>query len=79
MQVYVAIFSHKFGEDVSVYRTSEGAEKWRITLADDYWHDAFGMDYEKPKDEEKMAQMYWDAMRDNGEEWFSIQACQIED
>lgn len=78
MQVYVAVFSHKYGEDVSVYRTSKGADSWRIQLADDYWFDAFGDDA-RPDDKEKMAQMYWDYMRDRGEEWFSITQCELED
>lgn len=77
MTVYVAIFDHKHGHDISVYQTLEGAERWRVELADDYWHDAFGPDHEKPADKEKMAQEYWDCMRDNGEEWFSIEKCEV--
>lgn len=77
MQVYVTIHSHKYGEDVAVYRTSKGAEQARIDIADENWRDAYHEKL-KPDDKDRMAQMFWDYMRDYGEEWFSISVCDLQ-
>lgn len=80
MNIYVAIYSHEYGNDVRAFRNSEGADKWRIEIARDYWTDAFPDD-EPPANDETMAQQYWNLMNDNygKNEYFEINVCNVED
>jgi len=78
MKVYVATYSHKHGDDIRVFKSKKTAEDWRIKLADEYWRDFFGEDYEKPNDKEKMADIYFDTLRDSDCEFFGVEECDVE-
>lgn len=80
MQVYVAIYSHEYGNDVRVFRNSELADAWGVEIAKDYWSDAFPDD-EPPEDYEKLSRMYWEKMSDYGgyNESYEINVCNVED
>ncbi len=74
--VYTAIYEHNYGTDVRVFRTETQALAWRTELAREWWDSEFSDD-ERPPDEEIGAQ-YFDRMRDEGDEFFSIEAHVVE-
>lgn len=76
MRVYVAVYEHNHGEDISVYATKEGANKWRAQLADEWWSHEFPYDM-PPNDPGLKADVYWDKMAENGEEFFNIHECDV--
>ena len=74
--VYVAIYEHRHGTDVAVYRTEESARKWANELARDYWSDFYGDD---PMPKENIAEAYFNNMGNiGGDEWFTIEKRDIE-
>jgi hypothetical protein len=84
MKIFVATYNHKYGTDVRAFRTSEGADKWRIEIADEYWDETklAESNKEKPEEKERMAQIYWDYVRDaqwEFSEYFEINICDIEE
>jgi hypothetical protein len=78
MKIFVATYNHKYGTDVRAFRTSEGADKWRIEIANEEWRHVF-RNKQKPDDKERMSQVYWDYMSDYGDEYLTIYQCEIED
>ena len=52
------------------------AEAWRTEIAKEWWDSEFRGD-ERPSDDE-IGAVYFDRMRDGGEEFFSINACELE-
>ncbi len=74
--VYTAIYEHKYGTDVRVFRTEAQALAWRTALASEWWDSEFSED-ERPSEEE-IGGLYFDRMRDGGEEFFSVEAHVVE-
>ena len=37
MNVTVAVYAHRYGQDVRVFKTRESALKWADEIADEYW------------------------------------------
>jgi hypothetical protein len=74
--VYVAIYSHKHGTDVAVYRTAEKAYEWREEIATTYWSDFYP---DEPMPNENVSGEYFDGMAEiGGDEWFTIERKQVE-
>lgn len=65
--IYVAVFEHRHGVDVFVYRTEEQAEALRQRIASDYWEQEMPDGVERPDDPEEMADAYFGEMGDHGE------------
>lgn len=59
MRVHVAIFSHKHGQDVSVFADAQGAEQARRDIAADWWDKEVKNREPKPKDEKELADRYY--------------------
>ncbi|HEY3838120.1 MAG TPA: hypothetical protein VGL72_16185 [Bryobacteraceae bacterium] len=74
--VFVATYEHKHGTDIRVFRTRAQAEAWRTEVASTWWEDEFP-DVERPAEAE-IGEVYFDRMRDHGEEFFSIDANPVE-
>lgn len=75
--VTVAIFDHKYGQDVCVFADPDGAEEWRQAIAQQWWEREIGDD-PKPASPKEAADAYWDRMRDHGEEFFSTEECEVQ-
>lgn len=56
--VYVAIYTHRSGEDVRVFRTEEGAWKWAESIARDKWSEW----HDIPMPTENIAKTYFNRM-----------------
>lgn len=76
--VWVGIYDHKHGRDVSVFATEADALQWRINLADEWWENEFGSEADKPDDKQIMANIYWDKLADMGEEFLDIAPYPVE-
>jgi hypothetical protein len=61
--VYVAIWTHKHGTDVSVFHTEKGCEGWCQEIAADNWEQEMGDDV-KPDDPGIAADVYFEVMSD---------------
>lgn len=73
--VYVAIYTHRYGNDIAVYRTEEKARAWAESLARDYWDDW----YDEPMPTENVAEAYFNGMGEiGGDEWFVIERRGVE-
>ena len=73
--VYVAIYSHKHGEDVAVYESEASAWKWADEIAQDYW-DTW---YDEPMPSENVGREYFNGMnRVFGDEWYTVERRQVE-
>lgn len=71
MIVYVALYEHKHGVDVSVFSSEAKAHEWSIEIAEEYWDD--WMDEQKPEDKDELASQYWEEVGDHHPgEYFSI-------
>lgn len=56
--VWVATYSHRYGSDVSVFATKEGAEKWREEIADNWFdHELHAMN--RPDTKVRLADVYF--------------------
>ncbi len=76
MKVYVATYEHRYGSDVRVFSTEEGASAWLDALADKYWEDELP---HKPKPTENIGRAYFDVMSEAYDpEYFNIKACEVE-
>lgn len=76
--IFIAIWTHKHGEDVGVYKTAEGAEKWRQTIANEWWKKEMGAD-EMPADPRLAADAYFDALGEDIGEFFCVYHKTLED
>lgn len=73
MNVYVAIYEHRHGRDVSVFNTAESAEALRQRIAADWWETEMqGADM--PEDPSIAADDYFGTV--DGE-YFDVQACEV--
>lgn len=74
--VYTAVYEHNYGTDIRVFRTEAQALAWRNDVAGEWWENEFP-EYERPPQGEIGAR-YFDHMRDGGDEFFTIEACDVE-
>jgi hypothetical protein len=76
--VFVATYEHKHGTDIRVFQTQTQAEAWRREVADMWWDEEFD-DFPRPSDPNiDIGEVYFERMRDRGEEFFSIEATPVE-
>lgn len=76
--VWVAAFSsRKTSAETRVFATEAGAKGWRQEIADETW-DENGPNKDKPEDPVKMADRYWERQNDVGEDFFSIEECEVQ-
>src|SRR5690606_31851784 len=73
--VHVAIYDHPHGTDVRVFLARDRALNWRTGIARKWWSNAYDDD---PPPDEEIGEKYFDRMLDRGEEFFSIQLCDVE-
>jgi hypothetical protein len=76
MQVYVAVYEHRHGQDIRVFTTDKLAEDWRAEIADEYWEEI--MKRTKPSDRQVMADDYWERYGEIGGEFFNYECCTVE-
>lgn len=74
MNVWVAIYEMRHGNQVSVFKTFDGAEAWRQEIANMRWEEEFP-DMPKPDDPETCADQYFDHVRD---EYFTSDECEVQ-
>lgn len=74
--VFVGVYENKYGTDIRVFRTREGVEKWKDSIADENWENEFPDD---PRPDADIGEAYFDLMNDYGEEWFSLHEVVVED
>ncbi|UWF58503.1 hypothetical protein [Brucella sp. 2716] len=73
--VHVAIYDHPHGTDVRVFLARDRALNWRTGIAKEWWSNAYDDD---PPPDDEIGEKYFDRMLDRGEEFFSIQLCDVE-
>ena len=76
-KVFVATYSHKHGDDQTVYATFAGAVRARNDIATQWWDREIGDGHPKPENPDAIGEAYFDYMNDHGEEWFTIQECEV--
>jgi len=69
MKVFVAVYEHRHGTDVTVFATHDAAWALRQEIARDWWSDVFSAAVPAPKDPEIAADRYWEAVND---EYFNV-------
>lgn len=67
MNVIVAVWEHKYGEDIRVFDSEEKALAWKDEIALTWWVEEFPDD-DRPK--EKVGEEYFDRMSERAQEWF---------
>ena len=70
MQIFIATYQHKHGEDVRAFSSEAEAETWRQKLAAEYWTDI--MRGEIPADAGEAADDYFHRSGEIGDEWFTV-------
>ncbi|MBL4918652.1 hypothetical protein [Szabonella alba] len=73
--VHVAIYDHPHGTDVRVFLDRDGALNWRTGIAREWWSNAWDDD---PPPDEEIGEEYFNRMLDRGDEFFSIQLCDLD-
>jgi hypothetical protein len=78
MKVIVATYEHRHGQDVRVFKTGEGASRWRQEIVRLWFHEACAES--KPGNDEEAADVYFSTMgeRDKGE-WFTTEEHEVEE
>ncbi len=76
-KVYVTVYSHKYGEDVNVWQSTESALNYKNQIAETWWDHEFP-DESRPEDRSEIGQAYFDLMDQNGNEWFSITPAEVQ-
>ena len=72
--VYVAVYEHRYGTDIRVFRDEADAWSWKRTIALD-WYDREIQGTDKPDTDEGVEAEYWDMIND---EFFTVESCRIE-
>lgn len=72
--VYVAVYEHRHGTDIRVFRDEADAWSWKRTIALD-WYDREIQGVDKPDTDEGVEADYWDLIND---EFFNVESCRIE-
>lgn len=73
--VHVAIYDHPHGTDVRVFLDRDRALNWRTGIAREWWSNAYDDD---PPPDDEIGEEYFNRMLDRGDEFFSIQLCNLE-
>ena len=74
--VFVAVYSHKYGEDIRVFTTERAAQSWKNEIGEEWFSVEFPHD---PRPTESIGEAYFDLQLNCGmSEWFSITETQIE-
>lgn len=73
--VHVAIYEHRHGTDMRVFRDRDQALNWRSHLAQTWWDTEFRDD---PSPDSEICEEYFARMQDRGDEFFSITACPVD-
>jgi len=74
---YLAIFENRFDNEYKLVSNLDAAEKWRQKIAENNWASKME-DTIMPTDKEAAADLYFEFMRDNSLEWFSIEELTLE-
>ncbi len=74
-KVYVAIYDHRHGQDVSVYKTEASALAARDATAACWWERELP---KRQKPDTDIGDIYFHIMGERGEEFFSITPCEVE-
>lgn len=77
MKVYVAVFSHRHGTDLTAYATAELANEAAFEIADEWWEREMPTWQKRPDSRKELADQYWERMTDHGES-FEVQELEIE-
>lgn len=75
--IYVAVFEHRHGVDVSAFRTEDQAEALRQRIASDYWDQEMPDWVERPEDPGELADAYFEEMGYHGE-YFHIHPTELQ-
>lgn len=75
-EVYVAVYTHRHGEDIRVFASAEGIEGWRQDIAEEWWDDEIKNE-PRPADAEAAADRYFEIM-EGRDEYFSYVKCPVE-
>jgi hypothetical protein len=76
MKVYVAIYSHEYGEDVRVFQSLKSAEAWKDEIGGVFFSKEFPSD---PRPDDNIGEVYFDLHMERGRnEWFSVTEADIE-
>lgn len=73
--VHVAIYDHPHGTDVRAFLDRDRALNWRTGIAKEWWRNAYDED---PPPDDEIGEEYFNRMLDRGDEFFSIQLCDLE-
>lgn len=76
MNVYVATYQHKHGQDMRVFASAAMAEAWREEIAREYWAEC-NTDA-MPANAAKAADEYFDRRNQLGDEWFEVEEIKVE-
>lgn len=74
MKVWVAVFEHQYGSDLSAFKTFEGAERWRQQIAEEWWEKEFP-GTPKPDEPKACADEYFDRI---DREYFNCKECVVQ-
>lgn len=75
--VFVAVYNHRYGNDVRVFTTEDKALAWRTAIAQEWWEEEL-RDEPKP-DDATIGEEYFNALSDRcDEESFDIIVTELE-
>jgi hypothetical protein len=72
--IHVAIYEHRYGNDVRAFRDEGDAWKWRTRIAQEWWSNEFD---DTPPPYDTIGADYFDRMSER-DEYFSVVPCEIE-
>jgi len=76
MKVFVAIYSHEYGEDVRAFQSLKSAEAWKDEIGDEWFSHEFPSD---PRPDDNIGEVYFSMqLNSGGDEWFSVTETDIE-
>jgi hypothetical protein len=75
-QVVVAIYEHRYGMDVVVFRTEDQAQAWKKQIAQEWWDKEF---YTEPPPDDEIADEYFDRIGEiwGRDEYFNTYSCNV--
>ena len=69
MKVWVAVVSHKYGNNIYASKTHAGAMKQVYEYVEEWWTDIFGSESPIPKDSEEAVYAYFEHFEDMSESY----------
>jgi hypothetical protein len=75
MKVWVVTIDHKHGTDSEVHASKASAEAALWGYCDEWWENEFH-GVPRPSDD-KLVEAYWNRMSERGEEWHTLEECEI--